>query len=111
MPVITVNNHNLHCTDDPSLTPPKATIVFIHGLGSTQSYFTPIIPHLSAYRCITFDTYGARRSDLASTPGPHSIATISTDVLSLLDLLSLATVWAAGYLLTSQTQPQSECKQ
>jgi pimeloyl-ACP methyl ester carboxylesterase len=87
MPFITVNKHTLHYTDTLSATPHKAIIIFIHGLGSTQSYFTPIIPHLSAYRCIIFDTYGAGRSHLASPPGPHSIATISTDVLSLLDHL------------------------
>jgi pimeloyl-ACP methyl ester carboxylesterase len=87
MPFITVNNHNLHYTDTPSSSTPKGTIIFIHGLGSTQNYFTPILPHLSSYRCITFDNYGAGRSALNTPPGEHSIATIGIDVLSILDRL------------------------
>jgi pimeloyl-ACP methyl ester carboxylesterase len=89
MPFITVNNHTLHYTDtEPSTgTSPKATIIFIHGLGSTSSYFFPILPHLSSYRCINFDNYGAGRSHVTTPPGPHSITAIAADVLSLLDHL------------------------
>jgi pimeloyl-ACP methyl ester carboxylesterase len=88
MPYITVRNHNLHYTDTPaSFRSPKATIVFVHGLGSTQNYFFPILPYLSEYRCITFDTYGAGRSKLNDPIGEHSIGSIGVDVLSILDRL------------------------
>lgn len=86
MPFTIVNNHSLHYTDTPAESgSPKATIIFVHGLGSTQNYFVPILPFLSDYRCITFDTYGAGRSHLNSPSGDHSIPTIGIDVLSLLD--------------------------
>ena len=88
MPFITINNHNLHYTDTPaSSDAPKATVIFVHGLGSTQNYFFPILSYLSQFRCITFDTYGAGRSKVNDPPGEHSIATIAVDVLSLLDRL------------------------
>jgi pimeloyl-ACP methyl ester carboxylesterase len=88
MPYITVNDHSLHYADTPASSgSPKAIIVFIHGLGSTQNYFFPILPYLSEYRCITFDTYGAGRSKLDYPVGEHSIETIAVDVLSILDRL------------------------
>lgn len=87
MPYITVNNHDLHYTNTASSGSPKATIIFVHGLGSTQNYYFPILPYLSEYRCITFDTYGAGRSMLNDSVGEHSIGTIAIDALSILDRL------------------------
>ncbi|KAL9110557.1 MAG: hypothetical protein Q9227_004915 [Pyrenula ochraceoflavens] len=100
MPYANVNNHTLHYTQyPPTSTPPSPnttpkTILFIHGLGSSQNFFLPLLPHLSTHHCILFDNYGAARSPpLLPTPSqnepPHSIATISTDALSLLSHLSI----------------------
>jgi pimeloyl-ACP methyl ester carboxylesterase len=38
--------------------------LFIHGLGSSSSFYAPIIPSLAAagYECVAFDTHG-RGSD------------------------------------------------
>lgn len=89
MPFVNVNSHQLHYSDTPaSSSPSKATVVFIHGLGSSQNYYFPVLPHLSQYRCITYDSYAAARSGYNGT-GPHNISTIADDVLGLLDALKV----------------------
>lgn len=87
MPSAVINSHNLQYSDSnfPSSLP-KATIVFIHGLGSSQNYYFPVLPHLTQYRCITFDNYAAGRSEHKASQ-PHDLSTIGRDVLGLLDAL------------------------
>ncbi|KAK4941634.1 hypothetical protein LTR10_018512 [Elasticomyces elasticus] len=103
MPYLTVNNHTLHYTDiapSSSATSPNTkqtqTFIFIHGLGSTQNYFFPIFPHLTANRCIIFDNYGAGRSSFASGT-ETSIPAIGNDVLGLLDSLNVEKAIILGY--------------
>ena len=67
----------------------------VHGLGSTQNYFFPILPYLSDFRCITFDTYGSGRSKFDGQE--HSIETIAKDVLALLDMLNVQKAIVTGY--------------
>ena len=84
MPYATVNSHSLHYSEAKPSAPSTQTIILIHGLGSSQNYYAPILPSLSSYRCITFDNYGAARSALV--PGQkHDISTMAADVLGLLD--------------------------
>lgn len=102
MPYITVNNHSLHYSDSStnqqaSDSPPKATIILVHGLGSTQNYYFPILPDLSSYRCITFDNYGAGRSKLVSGQPESSIPLIASDVLALMDALNVPKAIIVGY--------------
>jgi pimeloyl-ACP methyl ester carboxylesterase len=103
MPFISVHGKKLHYADTKPDAPSAAaaaahTIVFVHGLGSTQNYFFPILPHLAAceYRCITFDNYGAGRSGFDRRE-EHSIESIGRDVVGLLDALHVARAVVVGY--------------
>jgi pimeloyl-ACP methyl ester carboxylesterase len=96
MPFITVNGKRLNYADTKPEAPDATyTIIFVHGLGSTQNYFFPILPHLTDYRCITFDNYGAGRSKYDGQP--HSIETIGQDVLGILDHLKVPKAVVVGY--------------
>lgn len=101
MPYTSINKHTLHYTDiapfsPASTTNSEKTLIFIHGLGSTQNYYFPIFPHLTAYRCIIFDNYGAGRSSFE--PGTEtSIPAIGKDVLGLLDTLGVRKAIVLGY--------------
>ncbi|KEF56928.1 uncharacterized protein A1O9_07118 [Exophiala aquamarina CBS 119918] len=106
MPFAEINGHSLHYTDmapspsssssSPDPTAPT-TIVFVHGLGSTQNYYFPIItPYLSSFRCIVFDNYGAGRSKY-DDGHETSIPLIGKDVLGLLDYLKVSRAVVVGY--------------
>jgi pimeloyl-ACP methyl ester carboxylesterase len=89
MPFTKINNHDLHYTD---IAPAegqtaKLTLIFVHGLGSTQNYFFPIFPYLTSYRCIIFDNYNAGRSQ--SDGGEVTVPGMGEDVLGLLDHLEV----------------------
>lgn len=86
MSYVEVNNHKLHYADShPQGAPEKGlTFVFIHGLGSSQNFYFPVIPYLtSKHRCITLDTYGSARSEY--TGQPISIGSIAEDVIAVMD--------------------------
>lgn len=90
MPSATVNSHRLYYSDSqPTSSPSKGTIIFIHGLGSSQNYYFPVLPYLADYRCITFDNYAAARSEYKASE-THDVSTIGKDVLGLLDALGIA---------------------
>lgn len=99
MPFVTANNHRLNYADSHPAGPPTPsglTFIFIHGLGSSQNYYFPVIPHLtSSHRCITVDTYGAARSpytnDAVSIPG------IAADIIGLLDALKVSKAVVVGH--------------
>ncbi|PWY73817.1 alpha/beta hydrolase [Aspergillus sclerotioniger CBS 115572] len=97
MPIISVNNHDIAYTDTyPNGAPTGAlTFIFVHGLGSSQNYFYPILPCLKNYRCITMDTYGAARSTY--TGDTISIASIAADVVGVLDALRVSKAVAVGH--------------
>lgn len=102
MPYITVNNHKLHYSDThvsgtlPAADGKSQTIIFVHGLGSSQNYYFPIVPYLETnYRCITVDTYGSGRSTY--TGGEVSIDSIAADVLGVLDALGLKEAVVVGH--------------
>ncbi|EEP76376.1 predicted protein [Uncinocarpus reesii 1704] len=93
MPFKSINSKSLYYTVTP---PPEAnasnplTLFFIHGLGSSSSYYFPIIPYLSSlgHRCITLDTHGSGASAYTASAG-NSIASIASDVTGLLDALHI----------------------
>lgn len=99
MPYLTTNNHQLHYSDThPSgdLPSPKSqTLIFIHGLGSSQNYYYPVIPYLPNHRCITVDTYGSGRSPY--TGDPVSIDSIAADVVGVMDELKIEKAVVVGH--------------
>lgn len=101
MPYLQANTHRLHYADthptEPPSSPSSQTIIFIHGLGSSQNYYFPVLPHLSkSHRCITLDTYGAARSPYADN-GPISIPGIAADVIGALDALNIPKAVVVGH--------------
>ena len=83
MPYATINGHSLYYTIiPPESSPPKATLFFVHGLGSTSSYYYPILPYLTDYNCVLFDNFGAGRSE--SSGKGTSVKGIAEDVLGLM---------------------------
>lgn len=99
MPYTDVNHHALHYYDShPDGAPPNGlTFMLIHGLGSTQNFYTAITPFLTRndHRCIAFDTYGASRSPY--TGQPISIASIASDVVALMDRFGVGQAVVVGH--------------
>ncbi|RMD41034.1 hypothetical protein DV735_g4092, partial [Chaetothyriales sp. CBS 134920] len=99
MPFATVNKHKLHYTDFPataaSSSTASPTLIFVHGLGSSQNFYYPILPYLAAYRRIVFDNYNAARSQ--TDGGETSIPSIGQDVLGLLDYLHVDKAVVIGF--------------
>lgn len=114
MPFITANEHKLHYTDTPpsndSGNSDAPALILIHGLGSSQNYYFPLLPQLAAYRCITLDTYGSARS--RSQGEPLSLEGLCDDFFSLLDELKIQKVVGVGHSMggtavcrLAETQP------
>lgn len=107
MPFTLLNNHTLHYTDLPPSTntndaPAKLTLIFVHGLGSSQNYYYPILPALTArgFRCVVFDNYLAGRSfreEEWRAEEEASVQGIAADVLGLLDRLRVERAVVVGY--------------
>jgi pimeloyl-ACP methyl ester carboxylesterase len=94
MPSAKINSKSLFYTLTPSSssspTPLPLTLLFIHGLGSSSSFYAPLVPHLTAlgYHCLTLDTHGSGSSPYNGIS--NSIASIASDVLNLLDSLNIS---------------------
>lgn len=102
MPFATINSHELHYTDiAPSSSSggrevSTVTLLFVHGLGSTQNYYFPIFPYLTSFRCVIFDNYGAGRSKYV--PGTEtSVSAMAKDVTGLMDHLKVEKAVVIGY--------------
>lgn len=90
MPFVTIAYKRLYYTDYPAGSDvTRGTIVCHHGLGSSQNFYTPIVPRLTraGFRVITFDTTGAARSPY--TQIEQSTDSLAGDVLGLADALSV----------------------
>lgn len=99
MPFIQLPTKRIHYTsyapsNDAS---PKATLLCMHGLGSSQNFYGPIIPALIAegYRVVSFDTTGAGRSPY--TYVEQSIESLGEDVIGIIKGLKLAKVVFVGH--------------
>lgn len=102
MPFLTTpnSNHQLYYADthpNGSLPTPKSqTLIFIHGLGSSQNFYYPLFPFLQdAHRCIALDTYGSARSPY--TGDPVSIHSIAADVIGAMDALKIEKAVVVGH--------------
>lgn len=100
MPFAKIDGHQIHYAAyaPANVNSQTLSIIFIHGLGSTQNFYGPIMPYLHKYRCITFDNYAAGRSKYYSELSPEtSIERIGQDVLGLMDHLSIDRAILVGY--------------
>lgn len=99
MPYLQLGYKRIHYTDSkpPNDNPPRETLILTHGLGSTQNYYASILPALTSanFRCIAFDTTGAGRSPY--TQIEQSIASLSTDILQLMDALDIPRAVIVGH--------------
>lgn len=101
MPFLNIGYKRLHYTDYPatdgSSSSPRETIILHHGLGSSQNFYAPIVPALTAagFRVVTFDATGAGRSPY--TQIEQSVAMLAGDVLSVLDALSIPKAVVGGH--------------
>lgn len=97
MPFLTIGYKRLHYTDHAPVTGPRETLVLHHGLGSSQNFYAPVAPALTAagFRVVTFDATGAGRSPY--TQVEQSVATLAADVLALLDGLAIPKAIVGGH--------------
>jgi pimeloyl-ACP methyl ester carboxylesterase len=88
MPSKHINGKSLYYTIDEPTQKALATVILIHGLGSSSSYFLPVIPYLTpSIRCIAVDIAGSGLSELGESE--QTIDSILEDVVSLLDALDI----------------------
>ena len=99
MPYATIKDRKIHYFDSSVLHQPqnaKVPILMIHGLGSSQNYWMPVISKISpTFRCIALDSYGAGRSK--SNGEKITLDGIAEDVVALLDTLKIEKAVIAGH--------------
>lgn len=98
MPYVFIEDHKLHYADSrPQGAPPGGlTFICVHGLGSSQNYYFPVIPWLTdKHRCITFDTYGTGRSSYTGLE--QSVESIAEDVVAILDRMKISKAVVVGH--------------
>ena len=64
----------------PDTAPP---LVFAHALGTNQSIWDGVLPHLTGYRCLTYDHRGHGGSDVP--PAPYAMGALVRDAERLMD--------------------------
>lgn len=99
MPYAQLKTHRIHYTDtndaESQRGSNKPPIVMVHGLGSSQNFYMPVIPLLPNYRCIALDTYGAARS---KSNGEHlTLTQLAEDVVLLMDHLRIEKAVVVGH--------------
>lgn len=101
MPFATLKNsgHKVHYIDTKDAQPERGNdrfpIVMIHGLGSSQNYYAPVVPHVPGYRCVALDSYGAARSK--SQGEDMTLQDLADDVVGLMDGLGIEKAVVVGH--------------
>ena len=99
MPYVQAIQHILHYFDSTTLQQPQdaaTPIIMIHGLGSSQNYWMPVISELAPnHRCIALDTYGAGRSP--SHGEKVTLGNLADDVVVVMDELKIKKAVIAGH--------------
>lgn len=98
MPYLTIGYKRINYTDfKPESGKARETFILHHGLGSSQNFYVPLIPALikENFRCIVFDTTGSGRSPY--TQIEQSIASLATDVISILNELGVQKAVVVGH--------------
>lgn len=104
MPFLQIGGYKrIHYTDlgpltgDAAAAAARETLIFMHGLGSTQDYYHAVAqglrPH--GFRCVLFDTTGAGRSPY--TQVEQSVESLADDVVGVLDGLGIGKAVVVGH--------------
>ncbi|KAH8682640.1 alpha/beta hydrolase [Xylariales sp. PMI_506] len=94
MPFLEVNGKRLfyHKTSAEKVSKPGSnlSVLAIHGLGSTHSFYLPVFRQLAeaGFTCYGYDTYGSGHSVLSDN-AEQSVGSMSDDVLGLMSKLGL----------------------
>ena len=99
MPYATVNDRKIHYFDSSVLHQAQnenVPILMVHGLGSSQNYWMPVISKVSPkFRCVALDSYGAGRSK--SNGEKITLNGLAEDVVALMDSLKIEKAVIAGH--------------
>lgn len=99
MPFATVNQHTIQYVESGQLgfqvQEDKLPIVCVHGLGSSQNYYMPVVPYLKGHRVVALSTYGAAGSK--SQGEKLSLVDMAEDVIGLMDHLSIPKAIVVGH--------------
>jgi pimeloyl-ACP methyl ester carboxylesterase len=99
MPYATIKDRKIHYFDSSVLHQPqndRVPILMVHGLGSSQNYWMPVISKISPkFRCIALDSYGAGRSK--SNGEKVTLDGLAEDAVALLDSLNIEKAVIAGH--------------
>ncbi|KAM3417775.1 hypothetical protein BST61_g6004 [Cercospora zeina] len=99
MPFATVNGHAIQYVESGQVgydvQEDRLPIVCIHGLGSSQNYYMPVVPYLEGHRVIALTTYGAAESKAKGEK--LSLVDMGEDVISLMDHLRIPKAIVAGH--------------
>jgi pimeloyl-ACP methyl ester carboxylesterase len=97
MPFLPIGYKRIHYTDLKPKKEAHETLIFMHGLGSSQNYYQAVALGLQShdFRCITFDTTGAGRSPY--TYIEQSIQSLADDVIGILDALEVEKAIIVGH--------------
>lgn len=109
MPYLRTAYKRIFYTDHPptNALPPRETLILTHGLGSTSTYYHPLIPALTSppnnFRCIAYDTTGHGQSPY--TQIEQSIATLAADLIGVLDALKVQKAVVVGHSMGAVVAP------
>lgn len=99
MPFATVNQHTIQYVESGQLgfqvQEDKLPIVCVHGLGSSQNYYMPVVPYLEGHRVVALSTYGAAGSK--SQGEKLSLVDMAEDVVGLMDHLNIPKAIVVGH--------------
>ncbi|VTO92784.1 unnamed protein product [Fusarium graminearum] len=119
MPFLDVRGKKLFYARVDAETEPKTSdpvLVFIHGLGSSHSFYIPVMHSLAAagYSSVALDVYGSGQSELSPGVEAPTFETIASDVEELLKGLKIPSenVVAAGHSMGGIIVPilASKCR-
>ncbi|CAO2654201.1 Nn.00g109340.m01.CDS01 [Neocucurbitaria sp. VM-36] len=111
MPFLRFGYKQIHYADLKPDGNARETLIFVHGLGSTQNYYHAVAQGLLAhgFRCIIFDNTGAGRSPY--TYVEQSIETLGNDVIGILDALEVPKAVVVGHSMGGIVAPYLAAEQ
>lgn len=107
MPFIQANYKRIHYAEFAAPESPTQTFVLIHGLGSSQNYYSALAAFLKSSqpsaRIIALDTTGQGRSPYTFIE--QSIQSLATDIIDAMDALKIDKAVVVGHSMAGITVP------